>query len=92
MPGTSPLANQASTVRSASIGTYDSPPCLFPKKGDRLPKDVRIWTPSIQRPDLTTKPVMYSPLRISARSWLATPFRCAATHYMWVGATSKQLT
>lgn len=45
--------------------TYAEPPCALPNMGDLLPRLVKTWIPSIQKPDLTKNPVMYSPLRIS---------------------------
>jgi hypothetical protein len=45
--------------------TYGSPPWGFPNKGDFLPKLVKTWMASIQNPERTKKPVMYSPRRIS---------------------------
>lgn len=46
-------------------GTYESPPFALPYTGDFRPRLVRIWMPSIQKPDRTTKPLMYSPRRTS---------------------------
>lgn len=48
-----------------------SPPWAFPKNGERLPKLVRTWMPSTQKPDRMWKPEIYSPFRISLHSTLA---------------------
>lgn len=45
--------------------TYAEPPWALPNMADFLPRLVKSWTPSIQKPALTTNPVRYSPRRTS---------------------------
>lgn len=45
--------------------TYAEPPWAFPNMALFLPRLVKSWMPSIQKPALTTKPVRYSPRRTS---------------------------